>query len=139
MAFKNPGIIDVTTVTGGQGTFRGLTTRLRGALNPLRDLLARLRGLRGRFPRGAPISGTPFKPVLGPEAGLFGGRLPPSREGVEKQALLQGNARRFEAFHPTVKQRGPFVMAEQGTGSTSIRPLPAHAATVFSDMLKEIA
>jgi hypothetical protein len=76
----------------------------------------------------------PLKPVLGPEAGLFGGTLPPSRTGTEKRAQRLGDKQRFETFHPREVTRGPFVLAEQGVGATPIRILPPHAAAVFADM-----
>jgi hypothetical protein len=72
--------------------------------------------------------------VLGPEAGLFGGTLPPSRAGSEARAKRLGDKQRFETFHPVSRQRGPFVLAEQGVGARPIHRLPAHAAAVFAEL-----
>jgi hypothetical protein len=79
---------------------------------------------------------TTSKPTLSPEAGLFGGRLPPSRTGTTAQEHLEGERRRFESFHQPQRIAGPLVLGEQGTGSVPIHPLPAHAAEAFAFMAR---
>ncbi len=92
---------------------------------------------RGTTVRELDATTTPTgRPTLGPEAGLFGGTLPPSRTGTEKRAQTEGDARRFESFHPNERQPGPFVLGEQGTGAMPIHPLPRFAAEIFAKMLR---
>lgn len=119
MGFRGGGGIDpnTTTVTGG-GTNVDVRRRI---IAP--DVIG---------PTGP--SGGPGKPILSPEAGLFGGSLPPSRAGTEKRAKMEGDAARFESYHPPRRTPGPLLLGEQGTGATPVHPLPAHAAAVFAAM-----
>jgi hypothetical protein len=121
MAFKGGGLNpNTTSVTAPQGTGRPRTPGLTSTAVPT------------TIGPDTPKS----KPVLSPEGGLFGGSLPPSRKGTEKRAELQGDARRFESFHPNSRQPGPFVLGEQGTGAIPIHPLPRFAAEIFAEMLR---
>ena len=70
------------------------------------------------------------------EAGLFGGSLPPSREGAHERFKRTRDAERFLSEHPNTRTAGPFVLGEQGAGAIPVYPFPKRAAEAFALMAK---